>query len=117
MFCVSFHGFPQQFLVVCVCVCVCVCVHVCVCVYMCVYVCIYSRLEAVSSPDWSAEEQLVTDHLLLNDTSQFFLLQPSDMKVFKRKCQELNCEKVVDFIRQRLQSPEDYIVVVSQTPL
>ena len=84
---------------------------------MCVYVCIYSRLEAVSSPDWSAEEQLVTDHLLLNDTSQFILLQPSDMKVFKRKCQGLNCEKIVDFIRQRLQSPEDYIVVVSWTLL
>ena len=102
-----FMGFPQQFLVACVCVCVCTCV--------CMFV--YSRLEAVSSPDWSAEEQLVTDHLLVNDTSQFFLLQPSDMKVFKRKCQGLNCEKVVDFIRQRLQSPEDYIVVVSRTLL
>ncbi|XP_076459527.1 AP-4 complex accessory subunit Tepsin-like [Babylonia areolata] len=69
------------------------------------------RLETVSVTDWSAEEQLVMEHLLLDNTTQFILLRPSQLKVFKQKCQNLNCEKVVDFINERLQSTEDYVVV------
>ncbi|KAL8593311.1 hypothetical protein ACOMHN_009964 [Nucella lapillus] len=69
------------------------------------------RLEAVSVTDWSAEEQLVTEYLFLDDTSQFILLRPSQLKVFKQKYQNLNCEKVVEFINARMQSKEDYVVV------
>ncbi|KAK7111670.1 AP-4 complex accessory subunit Tepsin-like [Littorina saxatilis] len=69
------------------------------------------RLEAVSAPDWSAEEQIVTENLQLSDRSQFFLLRPSNLKVFKKRCQGLNSEKIVEFINNRMQSADDYVVV------
>jgi hypothetical protein len=60
-----------------------------------------------------SEEKLVQEALRLDDQSQFFLLRPSELREFKRKCQSLNCEKVIEFVVKWMHSDDGYVVGVS----
>ncbi|XP_064643164.1 AP-4 complex accessory subunit tepsin-like [Lineus longissimus] len=68
------------------------------------------RLASVTTSDWSQEQQLLSD-LVVN--IQKPIPKRDEINTFIKRCSKLNCDKILEFLNDKLMSSENTIVVRS----